>query len=429
MSDSSIKQTSLSWVEPTEAEWEAFVETQPNGDVLQLPAWAHTKQPLWQVKRLALRHTQKGLVAGAQVLLRALPFPFHRSFMGYIPRGPILDWADESLRSFFLRGLTQQARNWGCISLTMDPALLRTDWEAVLLPNLRKLGFSHAGFGYEMEEIQPRFCRILFLGNEEETEAVRNKRFFPNTRNLIRRAQRLPFQFVDLHAGELDAFWTLMQETGKRDHIGVRNQAYYDRLLHSFSAHNRVDCLLATLDRQAALEDNHKQIQQQEQALKRVQGKRSRNADAYARLEEEERSCQKALANLQEQAQELEAASEDSIPLACALLLYCGKRCTYLYGGSSDRLRSTAPVYALLPEAFRRAQARGCTEFDFGGVSGIADPAQDPAHGGLTIFKRQWDTEEIEWIGEFRISLSPIRDALLQTLVRWRKRLRRPGKH
>jgi peptidoglycan pentaglycine glycine transferase (the first glycine) len=77
------------------------------------------------------------------------------------------------------------------------------------------------------------------------------------------------------------------------------------------------------------------------------------------------------------------------------LLIYWGDRCTYLYGGRSDRERQVMPAYAMHWEAIKRAKQRGCKIYDFYGYS--EDP--DHAYYKFSRFKRQFGGTVIKTIG------------------------------
>ena len=81
--------------------------------------------------------------------------------------------------------------------------------------------------------------------------------------------------------------------------------------------------------------------------------------------------------------------------LVAILLVYWGDRCTYLYGGSSDRDRQVMPAYALHWAAMQRAKQRGCKIYDFYGHS--SDP--NHAYAKFSRFKRQFGGHVIKTIG------------------------------
>ena len=87
MSRSGAYQTRLSFATEDEA-WDAFLSQTESGDLLQSSKWAELKQKTgWKVSRLVVERDGR-IVAGAQLLVRSLPFPLGK--IAYVPRGPVL---------------------------------------------------------------------------------------------------------------------------------------------------------------------------------------------------------------------------------------------------------------------------------------------------------------------------------------------------
>ena len=86
--------TPKSGSEIADLDWDAFVAAHPDGHLLQTSQWAALKcQFGWQVERVA--STKDGhIVAGAQVLLRRLPWG---QTLAYVPKGPLVDWRNPRL--------------------------------------------------------------------------------------------------------------------------------------------------------------------------------------------------------------------------------------------------------------------------------------------------------------------------------------------
>ena len=80
-------------------------------------------------------------------------------------------------------------------------------------------------------------------------------------------------------------------------------------------------------------------------------------------------------------------AEYDGLLLAGVIVTSFGSKAWYLYGGTSNAHRERMPMYLLQWEAIRWAKERGCTLYDFLGVSCHMDP-QDPMYG-LYRFKRR----------------------------------------
>jgi lipid II:glycine glycyltransferase (peptidoglycan interpeptide bridge formation enzyme) len=83
--------------------------------------------------------------------------------------------------------------------------------------------------------------------------------------------------------------------------------------------------------------------------------------------------------------------------LAAILILFFGRRATYLYGGSSAEHRHVMPSYALHWAAVQEARARGCVEYDLYGYDPFGLP--DHLYAGISRFKRQWGGKRCDRIG------------------------------
>lgn len=90
-------------------------------------------------------------------------------------------------------------------------------------------------------------------------------------------------------------------------------------------------------------------------------------------------------------------AEWEGAPIAAILVIFFGRRATYLYGGSSAVHREVMPNYLLHWAAMREARERGCVEYDLYGY----DPYGIPNHqyAGISRFKKQFGGERHDWIG------------------------------
>lgn len=83
-----------------------------------------------------------------------------------------------------------------------------------------------------------------------------------------------------------------------------------------------------------------------------------------------------------------------------------GDKAWYIYGASSNEHRNVMPNYALQWRMIEWAYQQGCTLYDFRGVSGDLNP-ENPLYG-LYRFKKGFNGEFTEFIGEFDLVYSPL---------------------
>ena len=214
-------------------QWDRFVQASAGAHVLQTGPWGHLKTHFgWDAQRIGLVEGG-GLAAGALVLYRRLVGGLAR--LAYVPRGPVVDWADRRLTSALLAALAQQARARGAMVLTVEPDLLDGADSRELLASL-DLVPSPLG------SVQPQRTIVVDIGGDEENilAAMKSK-----TRYNIRLANRKGVTVRPGTEADLPAFSRLMTETAARDSFGVHLAQYYERAFQLFSPRGWVGLVLA----------------------------------------------------------------------------------------------------------------------------------------------------------------------------------------
>ncbi len=115
-------------------DWDRFVAAHPRAHVLQQCAWGDLKAAFgWSVD-LAAISDGKGMVGGAQLLFR--PLPFRLGTMAYLPMGPLLTNPDYAAGLWYV--IHRCAREHGAAFLKWEPGIY-TEGEAP--PDFKALGF------------------------------------------------------------------------------------------------------------------------------------------------------------------------------------------------------------------------------------------------------------------------------------------------
>jgi lipid II:glycine glycyltransferase (peptidoglycan interpeptide bridge formation enzyme) len=109
--------------------------------------------------------------------------------------------------------------------------------------------------------------------------------------------------------------------------------------------------------------------------------------------------------------------------IAGTLAFIFGDKAWYIYGASSNEHRNVMPNYALQWEMIKWAKKNGCTMYDFRGVSGDLSP-DNPLYG-LYRFKKGFNGDFTEFIGEFDLPLSPFFYYLWEHVIPGYRTLRR----
>lgn len=309
-------------------EWNGFA-TANGGDVKQSYQWGDFRSELkWGVQRLRVKD---GNTVRLAALVLEKPLPLGYSFY-YCPEGPVVlknDWTDATNQAAFQTLTEYLKRHKGSkvLFLKVDPPQRKEPFPLDWLKGL--------GFGSSPEHIQPAVVAHVDLSRSEDDILARMKQ---KGRYNIRYAAK---KGVTVRRGEteqdLTTFYTLMEQTAKRQGITHRSREYFAM----FRKHFMDDNDMATF------------------FIAEYNGK----------------------------------------PVAVTLTTFFGHEAIYLYGGSSAEDRNVFGSYAVQWAAMQEASQRGCTNYHMTGIAHSDDP--DNPWAGLRQFKLKFGAEVVDLVGAF----------------------------
>ena len=246
--------------------WNTLIASLPNPHLLQTWEWGQVKswygwQPfhfVWDDQTCQVFKTwqvsEKDPLAAALVLVRAIPIRGFAARLSvvYVPKGPLLDWNNTSLRDRVLHDLLAFARRKGAIFLKIDPDVrLGTG-----IPNTPEdqpdpLGQSlfstlqSQGWRFSQDQIQYRNTIAFDLSPSEDDMLSRMKQ---KTRYNVRLAER---KGVVVRVGtdaDLEMLYHMYAETSVRDGFVIREQKYYLDLWQTFMQAGMLEPLIAEMD-------------------------------------------------------------------------------------------------------------------------------------------------------------------------------------
>jgi lipid II:glycine glycyltransferase (peptidoglycan interpeptide bridge formation enzyme) len=313
------------------AEWNALISGLPHSHILQAWEWGEIKgRHGWRAERLAWGDGQ----AAAQVLTRSALRGAAQVI--YVPKGPLLDWADAALRAQVLDDLQALARRRGAILIKIDPDVPTPPFPPIASSDEGKTGevideLTTRGWVFSPDQVQFRNTVILDLRRtEDELLAAMKQKTRYNVRLAARKGVRVRAGTPD----DLDLLYRMYAETSVRDGFVIRSAAYYH--------------------------------------------------DAWGSL---------ARAGL---AQPL-IAEVDGEPVAALVLFRFARTAWYFYGMSRDAHREKMPNHLLQWEAVRWARGRGCQTYDLWGAPDELVEA-DPMWG-VWKFKEGFGGQWVRHIG------------------------------
>jgi len=187
-------------------------------NLLQHAAWGELKSQFgWRAVQVQSER------ATAQMLFRQLPLGLT---IGYVPKGPTVDWADITARQEILTRMHVEAKRQRAIFLKLEPDVWQDSPEAEQVTTL----LSKAGF-ITADTIQPPGTIIVDIrGSEDEILAAMKQK----TRYNIRLAQKKGVTVRVGSAADMVTFHELSQLTAERDAFGIHSLAYYQAAYHLF---------------------------------------------------------------------------------------------------------------------------------------------------------------------------------------------------
>jgi peptidoglycan pentaglycine glycine transferase (the first glycine) len=308
--------------------------------------------------------------AAALMLLRNVTVPgfSDRLKLIYIPKGPLLDWDNASLRRQVLDDLRQLAQRLGAIFIKIDPDVSLGSGtpgdscaQEAALGQAVQADLAARGWRKSSEQIQFRNTVLIDL-SEDEDALLKNMK--QKTRYNIRLAERKGVRVRVGSPQDFPMLYRMYAETSLRDGFVIRPQDYYECVWSAFLQAGMLDPLIA------------------------------------------------------------EVAGE---VVAAVMVFRFGNRAWYLYGMSRELHREKMPNYLLQWEAMKRSRAAGCRVYDLWGAPERFEES-DPLWG-VFRFKEgfggqverhlgAWDLPVNLWMYRLYTQLLP----RMLAILRWRSK-------
>ncbi|MBK9925711.1 MAG: peptidoglycan bridge formation glycyltransferase FemA/FemB family protein [Anaerolineales bacterium] len=357
----------------TVSNWNSLISNLPNPHFLQTYEWGQVKakygwEPLYAVwtedkfsvtddcSLLTDNYLAAILILKRQILRNG--FAARLSVL-YSPKGPLLDWTNESVRTRVLDDLQSFAKKQGAIFLKVDPDVVlgtgvpaseedapENNGQAVMSELKRR------GWEYSSDQIQFRNTVLIDLNPTEEEMLARMKQ---KTRYNIRLAEK---KSVALRVGtlvDLPMLYKMYAETSVRDGFVIRDEGYYKTVWELFMTGG-----------QSSIVNRQSSIPLAEPLIAEVDGE----------------------------------------PVAAIFVFYFARRAYYVYGMSRNVHREKMPTYLLQWEAMKRAKAKGCTAYDLWGAPEVFD--ESDSMWGVYRFKEGLGGKVVRTLGAYDFAPSPL---------------------
>jgi lipid II:glycine glycyltransferase (peptidoglycan interpeptide bridge formation enzyme) len=341
--------------------WNEIISKLPNPHFLQTYEWGQVKakygwEPIyliwtadgkWKVESdvnlLSTFHSP--VVAACLVLKRTIlrnAFAARVSIL-YAPKGPLLDWSNESLRNRVFDDLQTFAKRQGAIFLKIDPDVVLgrgidlQNSDPTIPSEMKRRGWVES-----KEQIQFKNTVTVDLSESEESILMSMKQ---KTRYNIRLAEKKQVKMRVVNLEQLDLelkkLYEMYAETSIRDGFVIRDENYYMTVWKIFmnSAGSGQPLAIPLI------------------------------------------------------------AEVDNEPVAAIFLFMFAGRAYYVYGMSRNVHREKMPTYLLQWEAMKIAKANGCVTYDLWGAPDVFD--ESDSMWGVYRFKEGLGGEVIRTLGAY----------------------------
>jgi lipid II:glycine glycyltransferase (peptidoglycan interpeptide bridge formation enzyme) len=220
-----------------QATWTSSLLNLPDPHVLQSWTWGELKASQgWQCNRFAWRDDGR-VVAAAQVLVQEQG----RLRLGYIPKGPILDWSDQALVAQVCSDLATFAEEHRLLLLKIDPDV-RADTDA---GQAVRTYLERQHWRTSFEQIQFRNTMVLDLRPDLDTLMAEMK---SKWRYNIRLAVRKGVEVREGTEADFHLMYEMYDKTASRNNFIIRERDYYLEAWRRFLDADRAIPLLASVD-------------------------------------------------------------------------------------------------------------------------------------------------------------------------------------
>ena len=338
---------------------DSFVTKHKLCNLLQSANWAKVKDNWGHAYTAVYKDDQ--MVAAALVLIKSLPLGYK---MMYIPRGPVMDYEDKDLVTFYLNALKKWAKKKKCLFISFDPAMILREFQldqkdapydpAVLeaVETLKQNGAIFKGFTKSIQDtIQPRFHMGLYHGETWKNSIPKS------TMKSVRKAINKRVEVEEVGIDGLAEFSRIMHVTEERKNVHLRDQKYFEKLVGTYQDHAHV--FLAKVDPGKREKELNQKIAEIEDKMKDEKLKEK----GQKKLQEDMRKVKEELSSIQEV---LKICDKETV-IACGLMIEYGNYAEMLYAGMDENFKAFRAQYLIYLKQFERAFDDGYLFVTMGG--------------------------------------------------------------
>ena len=399
----------MKFTELNRDEFIKFSSNYPYSMFFQSPYWMDIKKDNgWNGKIVGLKNDKDEIVAATVLLFKKLSIV--NKNMVYAPRGFLLDYSNKELLTEFVSEIKKYLKKEKALFLKINPYVKyqerNVNGEVVGEPNneiidtLSKLGFKHQGFYIttdEKKDLEPRWLSVLNIENIEIDDLFKNME--STTRWSIRNSEKNDLRIIECNREELKEFKALMQHTADRRNFIDRPLEYYEKIYDVLAKEDLVKVLLVEINFKELLDKNIEDKTRLQEKIDRIKDNPKKSGEL--------KELTSQLEPLEKRINDLKKFNDEyngKRIIAGGLYMLYGRQLIYLFGASYKEFMKYNSQYLLQWEMIKYAKEHNYQTFNFYGIDG--DFRKESKNYGLFDFKRGFNAEVVELIGEFDLVIN-----------------------
>jgi len=276
----------MTFVELTEKEFMDNVANLEHANFHQTVAWAELKKfNGWDSLYVGIKEKSK-IIGASLILIKKLAFGM---YMGYAPRGFLIDFKDKKILDYFTKEVKKYAKKKHIIFIKIDPYYSYQERDCdgniveggkdnkELVAYLKKLGYHHHGLHQDIShELQPRWIEVLDIKDKTYDDVFKNMR--KTTKKRINRSKNSGLKLIEVENKEqLKEFKALMQDTAARRGFIDRPLSYYEKMFEILKKENMLKILFVEISFKDMKETAEKELVEINKVLKEIKNGERKN--------------------------------------------------------------------------------------------------------------------------------------------------------
>ena len=357
----------------------------------------------WKVDYVGVKENKK-IIAATMLLSHKRKF---NKYEFYSPRGYLLDFNNKELLKYFTNELKKYLKKNNAYVFRVDPYLIykERDIDGNIVENgidnskvvnyLYELGFKKVP-SKNLEQVSWMFSLDL----DGKTEEQILKEMKPNTRNLIRKAEKFGITVNEISYEELDRFQNIMEETGARKGFAVRKLSYFQEMYNLFYDKEEVKYFITELNLKEYIKRLKEEVKEKEEKINNLSDAKY-NDGAKKNLTNEIASLNK---RIEDSNNIIKEQGKDVITLSGSMFMLIQPEVIYLSSGNYEEFMKFNSQYLIQWELIKYGIKNGFKKHNFYGIPENIN--EHPKDYGIYEFKKGFNGYVEELIGEYELPIT-----------------------